>query len=369
MWPVTDAFKAALTQSHEKAQRVEVLQGGEVKAVLAVVVDGSVKVARGDAIRRSVDLTLVDETGDLTPRTARDLLAPRGTELRVWRGIVLPGGPELVPLGTFRISKPSVSLRKGGLVVSVRGYDRMKAIQRARFWTPYTIASNTNVASAIQSLATSRMANLSFNLAATVRTTPLLVFAKGDDPAKALIDLADSAGQELFFDPMGVLTTRQVVDPATQPPVWTYIAGEEAILLDAEKSLDEEYTYNGVIVEGENAQITVRAEAWDTNSASPTYYDPANPTASTYGPVPYFQTSSFFTAQAQAQATADARLLLVKGMLERVRFSAVVNPAHDVGDVVRVTRPPVADALYSLESLTVPVRSGVLEATARAREL
>jgi phage protein D len=76
----------------------------------------------------------------------------------------------------------------------------------------------------------------------------------------------------------------------------------------------------------------IRAEAADTNAASPTYVD------GTFGDIPTFLSSSTLTDMAGAEAAAQAQLLLSLGQVDTLTVSTLPNPAVEVDDVFTVTR-------------------------------
>lgn len=367
MRAVSAAFLEALTKSHRSAMRAVVTNGSTELAELKVVA-GNVTADENQAVRRRCSVMLADATGELTPRVASDLLHPAsGNELRLERGVVIDGTAELAPLGVFRLSKPKVSDTGEALTISVTGYDRSKAVQRRRWVNPYRIAAGTNVATAVAALIGSRMAGLTYNLAPTSRTTPNVVLGleRDNDPWKDAQALAAAIGHELYFDAEGIVVMRPVPDPATDPTVAAYSEGTTATILNVERELDDEGTYNGVVVTGQGTGVAtpVRAEAWDTDASSPTYY------LGPYGAVPYFLTSSLITTQAQADEAAAALLLRVLGATEQLRVAAVPNPAHEPGDVVAVTRYRAgASGTFVLSAFDMPLAPDApMSMTMRAR--
>jgi hypothetical protein len=117
-------------------------------------------------------------------------------------------------------------------------------------------------------------------------------------------------------------------------------------------------------------QPRIYVEVWDTDPKSPTYYDPALPAFSTFGPVPYgFSTPGIQTVP-QAQVAAAAQLRKVKGFVESVSVTTVGHPGHEVGDRVRVqqSRSRIAGT-YMVDRVKVPLRSGPLELRMRAQDL
>lgn len=364
MYAVSDRFTAALRESHTAVCRVDLLRQGEVIAADVPVLGGDVVDDSAAVVRRSASLTLAPDQALLdllaASPTADGGLWPLGNELRLRAGVrYAPGDEEYATLGLFRIARPQVVSQAGDLALSITGYDRGRSVSRARFTQPYEVAAGTNYATAIRDLVVSRLPWLSEaeqQFMATPYTTPGLVFTSDDDPWKVAQDMASSIGAELYFDGDGVCVLQPQPDPAYTPPVATYHEGEDATVLSVSRDLDDEQAYNGVIVVGEGTDnaAPVRAEAWDTDPDSPTYYDPAHPADSVYGAVPMFITSQYVTTVEQAQEAANANLARVAGVVESVEFSAVNNPAHTAGDVVEIRRQVVnVDGVYILDSVKV----------------
>jgi hypothetical protein len=330
-------------------------------------VTGSVTVDVAAAIRRSCTVTLLDPTGALTVSNAGDILSPlTGNEVVLSRGITYPDGTnELVPLGVFGISAYEVTDDAQGLVIALSGFDRSRRIQRAAFTDTYSILAGTNVAIAIQALVSSRVPGLTYNFAPTATLTPGLVYNTGEDPLAKAVELAASIGCALFFDPQGVCTLAPITDPTTQPPSWVYDEGSNATVIKLARRFVDTATFNDVIVTGggTGVGIPVRAQAQDTNPSSPTFV------GGPYGDVVTVVNSPLVTTVAQAQTMASGILNRSIGTAESLSFEAIVNPAHDVGDVITVNRArSKVAANYVVDSLTVPLTAQTaMTATARRR--
>lgn len=371
MYPMSAAFTAAVKQSHTVVTRAEIWQGGLFVRDLEIL-SGKVSVDGGAAIRRRCEVTLADPAGDLTPSDVSDLLGPFGSEVRLFRGVRLvegdPTSDELAPLGVFRLTNTRVSDSDQGLVIRLAGHDRARRIQRARWIDPYLIPGGVNYAQAIQDLVADRAPGVAFNFVSSSRTAPPIILGldRDNDPWKDAQDMASALGCELFFDAAGVCVLRPIPDPNTSALSATYAEGAEATLLGVERELDAEQTYNGAIVtgEGSNVQVPVRSERWDTDPDSPTYH------LGDFGKVPYFLTSSLITTQAQADAVASAILRRILGVTERIRFDAIVNPAHDAGDVVKIKRLRAGvDDIHVVNALEVPLAVGdPMSATTQKRK-
>ena len=125
MWATSDAFQEALLESSRKwATKFEVLYAGEIVTSLDVMISGYI--GMDDlAVRRELHATFVDADGILTPTQATDLLTPKGTEVRVHRGLYVGSDYEWVPMGVFGIVEPEVRAHSEGTVVELKGFDRV----------------------------------------------------------------------------------------------------------------------------------------------------------------------------------------------------------------------------------------------------
>jgi hypothetical protein len=101
--------------------------------------------------------------------------------------------------------------------------------------------------------------------------------------------------------------------------------------------------------QGTGIDAPFRAIAVDDNPASTTYIN------GPYGRVVDYSASSLYATQAQAQAAADADLLLALGSVEALTLNAIPKPDHDVDDVIEVTRvrSGLSNQLYVLDAITM----------------
>lgn len=377
MWPVTDAFREALTRSHTLAYKIEILEttADGLDSVLAtlteVTVSGTINVEKRAAVRRRAKLKIVDVSGALVPADASDLLSPYGNEIRIWRGISAQdldaSEDELVPLATLQISDVEID-DSGGITIDVEGFDRSQAVADARFTEPYVIASGTNLATAIQAGIQSRiaLADSRFNFASTSYTTPATVFTEQKNPWESFTKLAEAAGMELFFNPMGDAMLRAEPSLDAGAVVWTYAEGAEATLLKVNKKMTRRHIYNGVIATGEGPDNSapVRAEAWDTDPSSPTYY-----LSPKFGRKPRWFSSPLMTTTDQCSDAASSMLRKSLGLSQELRFDAIVNPAHEEGDVVRLVRDDIGlDEIHLIDAFDLGLApSDVLQARTRSQ--
>jgi len=340
LYEISDSFKAAIQDSHTIVTKSEVLNTNYVLQYVLEPTVGNVTVDRDNNIRRRCTVELVDPTGELTPSDASDLLHPlANNRLRLFRGVKLPGGDELVSLGVFDIFDSIIDDNGDRLVIKITGFDLSKSVSRTRLLRNYNVPIGENFDLAIRDLLSFKVPTLSFNLPSIPHLTPPLVFgASGDlgggDPWKYATEMAESVGHDIYFDIQGVVNMSPVPNPEVDPVVWEYIEGEKSMLLYVEKRMSKDDVFNHVIVTGENTDLDepVRAEAIDDDPNSPTYYN------GPFGNVPTFLHSEYVTTESQAQQLADAKLRQVRGMEAGMQIIATPNPAHEVGDVVRIKR-------------------------------
>lgn len=372
MYPISEKFRAALVKNHTVVSKCEVYSASGAFLQYINIIDGQVTVD-DVAFRRRFTLAAVEE--NLIPGVATDLLSPEGgNEIRLYRGINFQDGtePEYVPLGVFGIESVQLDDSGGGLHIRIEGYDRAKKLSDARMLNAYTIRDNTNVKTALEALAIFRYPGIEFSDSwrqyTTTATLPSTTLITGDDPWNKIRKLGlEALGSDIYFDVDGKLTIVPVADPYGQPTVWTYQEGADATFLYINKKLTTEDSPNYIIVFGENPDndAPIRGQAYDSNPSSPTYY---------LGP--YGTRVKTFEGQAvktSTQATAWALALLNKllGISELVRFNALVNPAHEVGDLIGIDRPrSKIYNVYTIDKLTIPlVPERVMEVATRRRKL
>ena len=356
-----------LDQSHKLATLVEVVDGtsGGVVETLGIS-DGSVTIDSTAAVRRTCELTVVDDgTLGLVPTDAFSALAPYGNEVRISRGVERTNGDvELVRLGVFRIEKPTVSDTGESLEIRLSGMDRAKPFIDAVFEEPYQVASGTNVITAIEDVLTLAYPSTVMDFPTTTYTTPLLVAQEAEDRWAFAQGLATFIASELYFDADGTLVLRQIAQDPT--PVATFAEGEGGLLLEATADWDRENAKNKYIVSGENPGETgtiPRGEAYDDDPDSPTYYGPP------FGRNPDFYASEFVTSDTQAADAAAALLAKNLGVTKSIDFGVLVDPTLDAGDAVTITRERlgVSSEVHIIDQLQIPLTAeGTMSGKTRA---
>jgi hypothetical protein len=359
--PEFDSFFAAVSTDHRAVVEVQVWYRGAQTGTVQPL-SGSVTVDRGRDTRRQLNgVTFADPDGLLVPTDPTSLLAPYGQQLRVFRGVRVPSGDVLAPLGVFRILKTNVEAPSG--VVSVEADDLSYVVRRNRWTTPWQVGA-VDAADAIADILTDRFAEVEIDFELTGYTVGVGVLESGSesDPWRDAQDIARAAGYELAFGPDGVARLYAPASP-DQPATATY--GPGTVILTASREVDATETYNGVYAYGESSALPepVYAEAWDEDPASPTYrYGP-------FGEVPRFFASPFITTTDQAESAAESLLAQVTGSAEAVTWTQIVNPAHDVDDVIDLAVDQLhLSARIVLDTLDIPLlATDAMSATARVR--
>lgn len=351
---VSDALIAALKKPKQiPLARVDILDTAS-KTVIASVEDdvdeGSVTVDVSRGTRRTVQLRIVNDDGIYTPTSPSSYFAFNRL-IRVYRGlryIDSRGGEtdEYVLLGTFLVDRAEVFVERNMSVLTVDGSDRWKIIATGGFPSAASFAVGTNINTVIREVAiASGLVDDDLNLdpltdrASSLKTLGAQVqWEIGDDRSRFLLDFCEQFGLQVYFDPAGYLTTRDIPDPATTTPVWTFTSGKDAIMLGMTKVQNDLKLINHVIVSGENSQGTfsgARAERKDVDPASPTYIG-------TIGDRVFHHRAPLVTTTAQAQVVADLLYQQYALIDEEIKLPTVCIPYIEGNDVIEIVEPTLA---------------------------
>ena len=331
-------------QPHNQICKVEILVDNIVEYTFvgddSLFVEGQAGFDRTTAIRGTGTVTIKDPTGSFVPNDPNDLLAPYGTEFKPYRGIRYPDGTEeYMPLGIFSIRTVSIDDSGPSLSIRLDGSDRSEKVSRAKFLRGCSIASGTPTDTAIKTIIDRQVPGYTFDLGGNIQTTPTLLYEMSHDPWEACQTLAKNAGNELYFNTDGVVVMRPILSYTDADVVWTFDSADSSIMGYVSTGMSTggdaaQGVFNHVIVTGEPLanQAPVRAEAFDSDPNSPTYY------RGPFGDVPAFYKSNQIMNSTQAQATADSMLRNYLGRYRSMNFSGPANAALELGDVVEVNR-------------------------------
>jgi hypothetical protein len=418
---LTPRYLAALSDTNQtRVVRVDVYHGTTFLQSLPNVLSGSVTRDSTASTRATLTLQLVSRGRSLDsyiPKDPTDLLHPlSGNELHVFRGFQYSdGSSDMCSLGVFRMSQPKVTDTGDQITIDIKGSDRAAEISRLKWTAPYQIVSGTDLAQAVESLLSNRWLPaevLNFSVTPTnpippgyinsgqsvvVPTTTFgAALSSSNDPWADAQTLAAAGGMELFFGTQGqvvmqpLATTDQLGNPTFTKTVFplSYEEGQNCTVVEMDNTLDETQTYSGVIAIGTGAggnAPPVQGEVWNTDPTSPSYYDPAHPTLSTIGPVPYiFETQAIpgfsstgvtalpdtaLQAQAKIDSAAYAQLQLILTAFDTPTFQCVPNPALWEGDIVELLRERMGiGGTYIIQKYTIPLDvSSAMQVTCKPR--
>lgn len=375
MWPVPAEFNQVLTSGGVLKAYVDVLSNGVTILPWQQLESATVSASRTAASRRQCTVTFTDIAG-IAPTSPSSALAPNGNEVRIWFGVTYPnGGWDVVPLGTFAISKVEVYDVGTDVTVTVSGYDRSWTIKQRVFEFPYTVAAGQPVDQAIMAMLNtgwkppgSNVEGLTYNIVPTTSTTPSPpgTLKPGKDPWTNALLLAASVGYELYFDRMGTVIGRPVPDPTKQNPVMTLTDLAPSGMKGAKRTFSREGIFSAFETVGTGSttsttttkygvrttakSVPIYAVAADLNPASPTY------ALGPFGVVTQVTRDTSVTSQEQGNAMSAGLLAKQQGAMETVSIDAVPNPALEIDDVVQVTASRVyADGLYVIDTIDFTV--------------
>lgn len=362
--PLSINFQRRVRESGVRKTVADVYYDGHPVATDLAVSDGNIRVDLEGQIRRSGNVTIADL--GFVP-TLSKTLSPQGTEILIRKGVVYPNGTEeLVPLGVFQLEitewgeldrAPKLqvydrakSMSQSGLssIVSRSGYGAQAVVIEFLEWFYPNLAPISNV-----------------SLFAPGLTDYVLpgghTFEQGDYWS-AIQELCRNMGGDLHFDVSGQprCTLIEPLD-SQRVPVETIDAGESGVLVDATHSYSREGVYNAVSVVGAAQEdgITPSAVAYNLDGSSPLRY------GGPFGKVIQSVSDTSLTTAAQCYTRARTELERYTGLSYSLDFSAIPNPALDVGDFVKFVYPDGTAEIHQLATLSIPLGKGAFTGTSK----
>ena len=370
MYPVTDTFLSSVRKSHISKVKVEIYDAatGTILSTTSPI-SGEVTIDSRRSVRRQCSLEFVDTDGTLVPTNKiSSVLLPFNREIKIYRGVQYQDGTEeLVPLGVFQITTVEVTDTAQGVKITVQGSDRSLKVAKAKFTSHnFYIEDATPKETAIAQILKDRYPNVKTDFPATGQVTTLIypTLDQSSDPWREALKIAESAAMDLYFDENGIARMRPIPDPDLGKALVEYTDGEDSVVTQLGRNLSSDESYNHVIYTGEGTNLTIGVigEAFDNNPSSPTY-------VTTYGSVPIFKSSPNILTVAEAEEAARAELKKVIGASEKITWDQIVNPAHDVYDLVKIVRGPSGvNSTLMLDAITIPLAStATMNAVGRSR--
>lgn len=341
MFPVDPRVLRDIPRSHDVYGRLLASVNGSSFSYPVTLESGSVSISASSGLRRTLSATILADINDAECDVFR-------TEIRAEYGIKLLDGTVVwTPVGTFAITNAE-EVSDGRVQLS--GEDRWRRLTNARFLSPIT-TSGLHV-TAIKNLVEGADGRITFvNDMVSTSTHTLALWERNRDDA--IMQLAKAIGGVVYFDALGVAHLTRVRGIGDQPD-WQLSGGDGGVLVAAGRARSQGWTYNAVVVEGENSSgdVAVRVAAVIADPTSPLLY------GGPFARRPRYYRSPLISTVAQAQVTAVSLLSKVSGQSRTVRVEALPHPGLDANDVIRVEVKPGVYEVHVVDGFSLNLGPG-----------
>jgi hypothetical protein len=347
------AFESTIAGSHTIAAKCEAwIAGRRVATDLPLRDDASISVDSARFVRRSAKLSFVEDDANAA-ESLRSILSRPGCELRVWRGAVVAGRAELLPIHWGIVDK--VSGQWPSKTLSVECPDLAQRVAYDRFPAPRQSRAGFTVSQQIQALVGESIARIRFE-DTTGNSTAVASVAWERDRNAAVDKLAVSIAAESFFHPKGRWVTRPV---QTLRGIPVMRVRENRALIAAADETDWASVRNDIIATCERADgVALSGRSTDNDPLSPSWID--GPLGRRTG----FYTSSLLTTRVQCTEAAAALRARMSGARVSVDFDTLVHPGLEAGDRVDVTHSGRTSRLV-IDSFDLPVFGSAMRCQGR----
>lgn len=322
-----------------------------------ILVDGNVDVDTTRMTRRTFTANVLNPDGIWSPGSDWGGTFYVNRIVRLWRGIDFGSGVEIVPLGTFLIDRADVSVERDMSVVTLAGSDLWKkfgksVFSRAKTWDAGTSINEVIIYTADQAGVTRlNLDPLSSRAAADRVLHKKFSVEQGDNRGESLARLAATYAIDIYFDPLGRLTTQDFATPGDRAVVYRYGPEYNNNLVTVKASYTDENLYNCVLVIGTaDKDNIVSFRARDLEPTSVTSVDRIGER------VFVFESDDIGTA---ALAESTALSMFYKRVLinEDITLEVICNPAFEGNDVIGVKESDFSgiDQLFRIKAFTVPL--------------
>jgi hypothetical protein len=328
MLPISPTAREMLAGPHEAYTRVEVWRGGAQLLSDLPFSTGNVRATLQSRVTRNLDMTLAPEW---FPETPTDLLAPFGSELRVWRG-VSPGGVTNHPSfvwPVFRGPITKVSVDTDG-ACSLNGVDLAGEVAGTAFEQPFGIGADTPLHATFRSVVSEAYEAAEFGtFDVSDRGMPALGW--DEDRGKALDDMAAGAGAFWYALADGRFVLRAVPWVYSDEVVDLTIDSSLPIFRRASIAYDRSNVFNQVVVRSERTDGSApsRYVARDTDPASPVVYGGA------YGRKTLHSDAQSAYGAGGLQIVGETLLQRSKALAQSWSATIVPYPPLELGDLIQ----------------------------------
>lgn len=333
MYAVSAQWENAVKHSHTALARIDVERGSSLTTFK--VEQGTVVQDYDDPTRWGLDVEIVDQAGR-SFSAMRDLVNPFRSRLTPYSGIRYPdGSEEWIPCGQLFVQDLDiVETDEGAVRWRLNTFDGSSRL-KGKMPVPYVVPGDVDPTSAVMPLLQPRFPPLTIVPTATRYRTAPMILREGSSPWEEARSLVASTGLELAVNRLGYGSmVHRTVDAGLTVPAWTFDELDRPDFAAPERRQTLDDRPNVVVVTGTHPSAPgVYGIAYDNDPGSETYRYGGD-----YGEVTYQEDSEQVFSNAQADEMAAGILARKLGPQDQVTFSAIRNPALDVGDVVVVNR-------------------------------
>lgn len=380
MWPVSDAFKAELRKQHVTACLLEILtddfttvqalDNSQTSQALLTnfLSDGNIDVDTTRGTRRTAEVTILNPNAEFTPAlqgfTANGAWAGVvyiNRIVRLSRGVMVNGIPEMVPVGTFMVDNAEVIVERNISIVTLTLSDLWKKLAKSYLarpkkfpaGTPYNniISELVNEAGADEPLAPI-LSPLGSRGADDKKTDEKIIIEEGTSRGDALKEYGTSWDIDMYFDPTGRFVSQDRMNPRDRDVVWEFYSSpnNDGMLLNVSRQFNDDNLYNHVIVIGGTSNNPIRREQIDTATSSKFNIDKLGDR------VMLIKDDKLKTLNKVMRRLDEAWKMRFQ-IAETTSFGTICNPALEGDDVIRVTETDWAfiDNTYRLTRFNIPL--------------
>jgi hypothetical protein len=357
-------------------------QGRREIESLPVQLGGDLTIDFNADIRRRCNL-VVPGLDEWIPLSGDDPLFPTNRYEIALRAVMSfrGGNTADVPLGVFRIQKPKVTITtEGDRAIGFEGYDRGLTVSRHKLEKSVTITSSSSLNDFLNDILGERLpATVDFrfeDIDLELGFVPYtLQWDQGTDVWAESIKLVRELGYDLFMNDYGDCLITQTFSQLQHTPDFTHKSGQSATIREVTRTLDDENTYNWIIVRGENTDgyYEVQGEAFDSDPNSITYIGAQEKTSEDFGKGAFGAKLNVITNQVvqtnrQANNVAVAELYRSVGIEETLEVETIWLP-HDVNEKIFFILPELGLAhTYQLDAVRLTLApEGIANMVTRRR--
>lgn len=325
-----------------------------------ILIDGNVDADTTRLTRRTFTANVLNPDGVWSPGSDWGGMFYVNRIIRLWRGIDYgDNATEMVPVGTFLIDSADVDVERSMSMVTLSGSDLWKKFGKSAFLGKKSWAKDTSINTIISYIADQagvtvlNLDPLAGRSAADKQVAAKFAVERGDNRGEALSRLCVAHGIDVYFDPLGRLTTQDFRSPGDSVAVYRYGPEENNNLITIKAAFSDDNLYNAVLVIGTADKDNI-VKSWvrDTDPTSVTSIDRIGERVFIY------ETD---TIKSQAVADKTAERLFYKHVLvnEDITLENICNPAFEGNDVIYVKETEFSklNGNFRIKAFTVPLSS------------